>query len=74
MRKTLTPAYGRDYRSAKAAKADFLGGMDFVIADISDPYDGKPANLQDMRDAGISEVTLRFQNLTKLTVVKVPAS
>lgn len=31
---TLTPAYGRDYSSAKAAIADFLAGKDFSLASL----------------------------------------
>ena len=29
---TLIPAYGRDYASAKAVKADWAAGKDFLIA------------------------------------------
>jgi hypothetical protein len=28
---TLTPAYGRDYKSAEAAKDDFLANRDFYL-------------------------------------------
>lgn len=31
---TLTPAYGRDYNSAKAAIADFEAGKDFIANDF----------------------------------------
>ena len=64
---TLTPAYGRDYKTAKAAKADYAAGKDFVIAQFGHPYDGKPANKADM--AG-TPVTLRFDNLRKTTTTK----
>ncbi len=70
MYKTLIPAYGRDYRSAKDAKADFLAGKDFIIADITDRYDGKPCSVRDF-DAGTG-ITLRFKRLADLTVLKVP--
>jgi hypothetical protein len=40
---TLTPAYGRDYQSAKAVKADWEANKDFVIADISSPYESVTA-------------------------------
>jgi hypothetical protein len=70
MNKTLIPAYGRDYKSAKAAKADFFGGKDWIIADISDPYDGKPTSVRDY-PAG-TPITLRYKGLTMLTCVKVP--
>jgi hypothetical protein len=70
MYKTLIPAYGRDYTSGKAAKADFLAGKDFIIADITDPYDGKPCSVRDF-DAGTG-ITLRYKALASLTCLKVP--
>ena len=45
---TLTPAYGRDYRSMKEVIADMLAGKDFIIADAFHKYDGKPINRQDL--------------------------
>lgn len=68
---TLTPAYGRDYSSAKAAKADFYAGKDFIVNDFHDPYDGKPVNIQDLRQTETRRVTLRFSSLRKVTVVDV---
>lgn len=60
---TVTPAYGRDYKSAKAAKADWQAGRDFIINDFFSPYDGKPCNKQDMEGR---QVMLRFDNLRKV--------
>jgi hypothetical protein len=71
MFKTLIPAYGRDYKSAKAAKECFLGGNDWIIADISDPYDGKPCSIRDFESG--TGITLRYKQLRSLTTVKVPA-
>lgn len=71
MYKTLIPAYGRDYTSAKAVKADFLTGKDFIIADITDPYDGKPCSIRDFEPG--TGITLRYKRLASLTCVKVPA-
>ncbi len=68
---TLTPAYGRDYTSAKAAKADWDAGKDFIIADMMDPYCGKPINREDARNAGIKTVNIRYKRLTQVAVVKV---
>lgn len=59
---TVTPAYGRDYKSAKAAKADWKAGKDFIIDDLSSRYDGKPCSIRD----GLN-VVIRFNNLTKVT-------
>lgn len=62
---TVTPAYGRDYTSAKKAVADWQAGKDFIIADIHDQYDGKPINIDDALRAGIS-VMIRYKRLTQI--------
>jgi|TARA_R110000751_G_scaffold36730_1_gene89533 hypothetical protein len=59
---TVTPAYDRDYKSAKAAKADWKDGKDFIIADLSHPYDGKPCSIRD----GL-KVTIRYNRLMHIT-------
>jgi hypothetical protein len=41
---TVVPAYGRDYKSAKAVKDDWEAGKDFRIQDISSRYDGSYIN------------------------------
>lgn len=60
----LIPAYGRDYTTAKAALADWKSGKDFIIQDISDRYDGKPANCESY-PAG-TKVMLRYCRKTKI--------
>jgi len=64
---TLTPAYGRDYKSAKAAKADWDNGKDFIIATFGDPWDGKPVNKEQVGDD--SPINIRYNQLRKVTVV-----
>ena len=64
---TLTPAYGRDYKSKKALLADWDAGKDFIINDISHLYDGKPANKQDLMGQTIK---FRYGNLRKLFIHK----
>ena len=61
---TVIPAYGRDYKTAKAAKADYVAGKDFIIQQITHPYDGKPANARDLKN---ENVMIRFNRLTKIT-------
>ncbi len=41
---TVTPAYGRDYKSLAAAKADWDTNKDFLIAEFQHLYEGKPTN------------------------------
>lgn len=62
---TVIPAYGRDYRTAKAAKADWEAGKDFIISNMFDRYDGKPVSCRDGLD-----VMIRFDNLTKTTMAR----
>ena len=64
MRLTLTPAYGRDYKSAKAAKADWRAGKAFIIASSMHPYDGKPMSIHDVTG---EKIMLRYDRLTKIT-------
>ena len=61
---TVTPAYGRDYKSGKAAKADWKAGKDFILQDFTSPYDGKPVNVNDMP----GPVNIRFNQMRKVCV------
>jgi hypothetical protein len=58
---TVTPGYGRDYKSAKAVKADWAAGKDFVIANLSYPT---YINKRDADRYGV-EVWLRYDSLSK---------
>lgn len=60
---TVTPAYGRDYKSAKAALADWNAGKDFVIADISDPDDGRYVNKPQVPDR---HILIRYKKLMQI--------
>ena len=69
---TVTPAYGRDYKSAKAALADWNAGMDFVIADMFSNFDGSYINKADANaDANLCRIMIRYNKLTR--IVPVPA-
>lgn len=59
----VVPAYGRDYKSAKEAKADWKAGKDFIINDFFSPYDGKPCSIRDTKD----QVLIRYDKLRKVT-------
>ena len=63
---TVVPAYGRDYASADDARADWLAGKDFLVADIFSPWDGKPTGKDD-HPAGM--ITIRFDSLRETTRV-----
>ena len=63
---TLIPAYGRDYKTAAAVKADWHDDRDFEIANHFHPYDGKPTNKEQTEE----DVMIRFDQLRKTTVIR----
>ena len=65
MRLTVIPAYGRDYKSAKAVKADFGANKDFMICDMSSPDDGRYINADDMKPG--DTLYIRYARNTKQT-------
>ena len=60
---TVIPAYGRDYTTMAAVRADWDAGKDFIIADITSPYDGKPISKRDSKGLLVSA---RYNKLTKI--------
>jgi len=49
MRLTVLPAYGRDYKSAKAVRADFDANKDFVVCDMFSADDGRYINAEQLK-------------------------
>lgn len=78
---TLVPAYGRDYKSQAAVKADWNCDKDFLVQDISSPYDGKYVNKKDLLDPIITKrmkivgqsftVNIRYKQLRNIATIKV---
>ena len=62
---TLTPAYGRDFKSAKAIEAAYFEGVDFILNDVTSPYNGKYCSCRDFLD---KEVKLRYDRLKSATL------
>lgn len=71
MNMTIVPANGRDYTSKAKMLADFKDGKDFIVQDISSPYDGKNVNIADLRREGIKQVNVRYKKLTAIAVVTI---
>ena len=69
MRIQVVPAYGRDYKSKKAVLADLQANKDFVIADISNYWDGKPASPRELATE-YAEINVRYAKLRKVAVFK----
>jgi len=63
----LTPAYGRDYTSAQKAIAAYQSGKDWILNDITSPWDGKPCSCRDFPG---EPVELRYSKLRKLTITQ----
>ena len=60
---TLSPAYGRDYKSQKAVQADWDAGKDFVVETMGH---GMYANKADLKG---EKVMVRYAKLRKVMVV-----
>ena len=69
---TLLPAYGRDYKSAKAVQADWNANKDFIIGDLFHVGSGKPTNKSDLARMGVTETLMvRYDRQLKQVQVKV---
>lgn len=68
---TLTPAYGRDYKSKKEVTEAFQANADFIIADVVHPDSGRYVNRPQLIEAGERSVNIRYKRLTQVAVVKV---
>ena len=63
----VTPAYGRDYKSAKEVKAAWAEGKDFQIATFG-PEMGRYVNKDDAPKG--ATIMLRYKKLTQVATVK----
>ena len=64
---TVTPAYGRDYKSKAADKADYNAGKDFRITDFFSGDDGRSINKEDAEREGIV-LSIRYDRQTKVVL------
>lgn len=60
----VIPAYGRDYKNIRSIKLDLLNGRDFVVADNTSRWDGKPINLEQFESGDI--IFVRYNKQTKV--------
>ena len=68
---TVTPAYARDYRTAKEAKEAWESGKDFVVADAFSPWCGSYINKEGALNGEVRTVNIRFDSLRKVAVVNL---
>jgi hypothetical protein len=64
---TITPAYGRDYTTQKAALAGWNADKDFML---NMAVRKLPTNRQDMNRDGEPLLKLRFNKLQKVVIIK----
>ena len=68
---TLIPAYGRDYHSKADVLADWEANKDFIIANVTHRYMGKPANRSQIEEAHpTSKVKLRYHKQQRAVFVE----
>ena len=63
----VSPAYGRDYKSAKEAKAAWLEGKDFVHESAMFTGGGTYVSVRDVPN---TTVEIRYKRMTQVCVVK----
>lgn len=63
---TLTPAYGRDYKSKKEIEADLAADRDFI-----ETFSGRYINRPQLLELGETMVNVRYSQNRKVTIVKV---
>lgn len=68
---TLIPNRGRDYVSAARVLEHLTEGRDFIVADVSSQWDGKPCNIQALKQAGVMLAKVRYCNLRKVTLINI---
>jgi hypothetical protein len=69
---TLTPAYGRDYKSRAAVLTAWSDGCDFIIQNFGHRYEGKPIN-KEQADADGLTVNIRYRQLRQIMVINPEA-
>jgi hypothetical protein len=68
---TLVPNRGRDYPSAARVLEHIKEGRDFIVADRSSQWDGKPCNIEDLKRAGVMQARVRYDRLRKVTTINI---
>lgn len=64
----VIPAYNRDYKTATDAFADWTGGKDFKISDVSNRWNGKYCSVRDFGPE--VEVKIRYNKLADFCFIR----
>lgn len=68
---TVSPAYGRDYRSAKEAIADWQAGKDFKAESIFISGYLSARDSEALKADGFTDIMIRYGNLRRGTLFKL---
>ena len=64
---TLSPAYGRDYKSSEQTKKAFFDGKDFKL---NTPWGTTYCSVKDFKSG--DRVAIRYSKLHRVTIVTIP--
>lgn len=68
----ITPAWGRDYKSAKDAIRAFHNNADFIMETITDRWVGKPCCEADLiKYSDYTHVQIRFNSMADQTLEEI---
>jgi len=68
---TVSPAYGRDYRSAKDAMADWKAGKDFKAESMKVHGYLSARDTEALKADGFTDIMIRYSNLRRGTLFKI---
>lgn len=68
---TVFPAYGRDYRSAKEAIADWHAGKDFKAEGLKLPRYLSIRDTEELKACEFTDIMIRYGNLRRGTLFKI---
>ena len=68
---TVSPAYGRDYRSAKEAIADWQAGKDFRAESMKVHGYLSSRDTEALKADGFTDTMIRYSNLRRGTLIKI---
>lgn len=68
---TITPAYGRDYKSQKEVLAAWNENRDFIIEDFMHPDCGRYVNKEEAKSSPGTTWNIRYSKNSKVLPVKL---
>ncbi len=66
----LTPAYGKDYKSLRAAQEDFDKGVDFYLVSVTNGFAGY-CSIRDFDPSVQKTIQLRYKNKREVGFLKI---